>query len=175
MSNRWHTLTRGRRTWLAIGTAFAVVTAIAVPLAVRDAPATAPDPSEMRQHAQAVMPFDLSKTTHTFTKTPTGGVEQVLANDPGDEANIAAIRGHLGEEASKFRNGDYSDPARIHGAEMPGLDQLEAGAPRVTVSYEPLPAGAKITYSSVDPSLVTALHAWFDVQSSDHDMPGMGG
>ncbi|MDP8932091.1 MAG: hypothetical protein M3O70_26860 [Actinomycetota bacterium] len=102
---------------------------------------------------------------------------RTLAAEIGPPAVRAAgaIRGHLGEEASLFRNGDYSDPARIHGTEMPGLDQLAAGAARMTVRYEPLPAGAKITYSSVDPSLVTALHAWFDGQSSDHDVPGMGG
>lgn len=59
--------------------------------------------------------------------------------------------------------------------EMPGLEDLEAGAGRVDVTYETVPAGARITYSSIDPVLVSALHAWFDRQTTDHAMPGMGG
>lgn len=30
-------------------------------------------------------------------------------------------------------------------------------------------------YSSTEPALVDALHAWFDRQNTDHAMPGMGG
>jgi hypothetical protein len=133
------------------------------------------DQAAMRGRAAQVMPFDLSATTHTFTKTDRGGVQQVLANDPADGRNIGLIRSHLQQEAAAFRTGDYSDPARIHGMDMPGVKELQAGASRVEVRYQPLPAGARITYSSSDPVLVAALHAWFDRQTSDHAMPGMGG
>lgn len=34
---------------------------------------------------------------------------------------------------------------------------------------------ARITYTSAEPPLVDALHAWFDRLASDHIMPGMGG
>ncbi len=169
---------RARRTRL-VGAAGGLVAAAVVLLAgcgtTAPGPTAQPAPPDMNQQAQMVMPFDLTKTTHTFTKTPVGGVEQVVANDPADGADIAGIRGHLADEASKFSAGDYSDPARIHGADMPGLAQLHAGAARVAVRYEALPAGAHITYSSADPALAGAVHAWFDRQTADHGMPGMGG
>jgi hypothetical protein len=120
------------------------------------------------------MPFDLDATVHTFTKTDTGGVEQVVANAPDDQRNITSIWEHLSKEADKFAKGDYGDPATIHGANMPGLQQLQAGAVRVHVRYEQVTSGARITYSSTDPAMVTALHAWFDAQNHDHAMPGMG-
>jgi hypothetical protein len=63
---------------------------------------------------------------------------------------------------------DYGDPASIHGEQMPGLRELEQGHDRIDVRSANTPAGARITYTTTDPSLVTALHAWFDAQVSDH-------
>jgi hypothetical protein len=131
--------------------------------------------SGMNDRAQDVMPFDLSKTTHRFIKDTSGGDETVTANDAADTHQIDLIRSHLRYEAAEFSKGNYSDPAKIHGMDMPGLKELEAGAARVKVQYADLPTGAHIAYSSTDPTLVTALHDWFDRQTTDHDMPGMGG
>lgn len=133
------------------------------------------DRESMTARAAQVMPFDLAATRHTFTKTDRGGVEQVVVIDPADRRNLELIRSHLQFEAAEFREGNYSDPARIHGMDMPGLAELEAGAERVDVRYEELPDGARISYTSDEPALVDAIHAWFDRQSSDHGMPGMGG
>lgn len=133
------------------------------------------DATAMSDRASQVMPFDLAATTHTFTKTDTGGVETVVARDPSDHRNVVLIRSHLQYEAAQFHNGNYNDPAKIHGMDMPGLEELAAGASRVDVCYRGLPAGAEITYTSTEPTLVDALHAWFDRQSNDHAMPGMGG
>ncbi len=129
----------------------------------------------MDARAAQVMPFDLNATRHTFTKTDQGGVEEVVAIDPADTRNIDLIRSHLEYEAAQFSKGNFSDPAKIHGMDMPGLQDLEAGASRVDVRYESLPAGARITYTSGEPALVAALHAWFDRQATDHAVPGMGG
>ena len=129
----------------------------------------------MAARAQQVMPFDLSRTTHTFTKTPSGGVETVVVKDPADARNRKLIRSHLQSEAANFRRGDYSDPAKIHGMDMPGVNALQQGAARVTVDYAELPDGARVTYSSNEAALVSAIHDWFDRQASDHSMPGMGG
>lgn len=137
----------------------------------RDTSAQAP----MANRAAQVMPFDLARTTHTFTKTDVGGVEKVVVSDSTDTRDVALIRSHLAEEATLFRSGNYSDPAKIHGMDMPGLKELEAGAARVTVTYADLPDGAQITYSSDEPALIAALHSWFDRQVADHGMPGMGG
>ena len=118
--------------------------------------------------AAEVMPFDQAATRHIFLKNDAGGVETVLAIDPADQRNIGLVRTHLQEEAVKFRQGDYDDPARIHGMDMPGLTELTAGAGRVKVDYAELPDGARITYSSTESGLVSALHSWFDRQTSDH-------
>ena len=129
----------------------------------------------MTTRAAEVMPFDLNRTTHTFVKAPSGGVEKVVVNDPADSRNQTLIRSHLSTEAALFRNGDYSGPTKIHGMDMPGVKELSAGATRVKVVFADLRGGAQITYSSEDPSLVSAIHAWFDRQVADHGMPGMGG
>jgi hypothetical protein len=69
------------------------------------------------------MPFDLTATTHTFTKTDIGDVETVVVNDPTDARNVALVRSHLTKEAS------YADPAKIHGMDMPGLQSCKPGPP----------------------------------------------
>lgn len=93
-----------------------------------------------------VMPFDLNTTTHTFERVADGGVQTVTADDPTDVEQIALIRTHLQEETTRFRQGDFSDPAQIHGEDMPGLADLQAGADRIAVEYHELPDGARMSY-----------------------------
>jgi hypothetical protein len=121
-----------------------------------------------------VMPFDQNRTTHIFQKTGDGGVESVVANDARDQQQVALIRSHLEEEATKFTQGNYEDPAKIHGMEMPGLKELEVGYSRVQVVYADMPNGARITYMSSDPVLVEAIHAWFGRQVADHGAHATG-
>ena len=123
---------------------------------------------EVAARGAEVMPFDLDATVHTFTETTTGGVQTVTVRDAGDDAEVAAIRGHLADEADRFRQGDFSDPAAIHGTDMPGLAELEAGHEAITVTYDERPDGARITYRTDDPELVDAIHRWFDAQLADH-------
>jgi hypothetical protein len=123
---------------------------------------------EIAEKGAQVMPFDLENTTHVFEKTQIGGVQKVVADDPNDAEQVVLIREHLEEEAAAFQRGDLSDPSEIHGGEMPGLEELEAGAEEIDIRYSNLPDGAKIEYETSDPALVAALHAWFDAQLSDH-------
>ena len=123
---------------------------------------------EIAEKGAEVMPFDLEKTTHIFDKTETGGVQKVVADDPNDAEQVALIREHLEEEAAAFRRGDLSDPSEIHGEQMPGLKDLEAGAKEMDIRYSGLPDGAQIEYETSDPALVAALHDWFNAQVSDH-------
>jgi hypothetical protein len=122
----------------------------------------------VHQMAHSVMPFDISKTVHIFKMTETGGVQKVIAKDPGATDQITLIQQHLQHEARKFQQGDYSDPAKLHGAGMSGLKELQAGASRVKVSYAALPTGAEITFETTDLHLLTALHRWFGAQLSEH-------
>lgn len=116
----------------------------------------------------SVMPFDMSKTVHIFKMTESGGVQRVIAKDAGDTTQIALIQQHLKHEAEKFQRGDYSDPAMLHGSDMPGLKDLQAGAAGIKVSYASLPAGAEITFETKDIHLLTAIHRWFGAQLSEH-------
>lgn len=122
---------------------------------------------EVAQRGTQVMPFDLERTTHTFTDLPTGGREVVVSDD-GDAEQIALIRLHLEKEARRFASGDFSDPARIHGEDMPGLATLKGGAGSIEFRYEELPDGAAIDYRTSDPVLVATLHEWFAGQRGDH-------
>jgi hypothetical protein len=67
-----------------------------------------------------------------------------------------------------FQHGNYSDPASLHGSDMPGLKDLKAGASLVKVSYATLPSGAEITFETTDLHMLTALHRWFGAQLSEH-------
>ncbi len=115
-----------------------------------------------------VMPFELSKTQHIFEMTDHGGVQQVVVKDPGDREQIPLIQEHLRQLATEFRAGDFSTPISLHGADMPGLKDLAAGAARIKVEYAALPNGGEITFATDDPHLVTAIHRWFGAQLSDH-------
>ncbi len=124
--------------------------------------------ARVHQMSHTVMPFDMSKTIHIFKMTETGGIEKVLARDPHETGQIALIRQHLRLEAGKFQRGDYSDPARLHGKDMPGLKELEANAARIKITYRELPEGAQIIFTTHNLHLLTAIHRWFGAQLSEH-------
>jgi hypothetical protein len=123
---------------------------------------------EVAERGAEVMPFDLDATTHTFTKTEFGGIQVVTADAPDDEHQIVLIRAHLREERERFANGDFDDPASIHGHDMPGVEELAAGFADVRVDYRDELDGARLTYSTEDSELIEAVHSWFDRQVMDH-------
>jgi mono/diheme cytochrome c family protein len=97
----------------------------------------------------------LERTTHIFEKLDNGGLQQVISDD-GEVEQIELIRMHLTTEAERFSQGDFHDPAMIHGEDMAGLHELTMGADKLSI------------VSAEDGELVTALHAWFDQQLADH-------
>ncbi len=122
--------------------------------------------AERRTH---VMPFDLKKTTHIFSKSANGGVQQVIAKDKSDTQQIQLIRGHLLEISEEFKQGNFSKPAHIHGEDMPGLAELKSASPdQIKIEYRKLPDGAQIDYTTELPRFIKAIHQWFDTQLSDH-------
>lgn len=124
--------------------------------------------AEVAARGADVMPFDLDATTHRFEPVDSGLVQTVVADDAGDAEQVALVREHLTHEAERFAAGDFADPASIHGDDMPGLAELEAGADRIAVDYAEVPAGARLTYTADDPELVDALHRWGEAQVMDH-------
>ena len=131
---------------------------------------TDPADAAFAQREREVMPFDLDATTHIFSKSRRGGVQQVKVIEAGDAENIALIRSHLKEEQGRFSKGEFSDPAYLHGADMAGLAALQkaAAAGRLEVRYRPLPDGAKLVYEAAQAGVVAALHGWFEAQVADH-------
>lgn len=141
------------------------------PLALADAARQ----EDIARRGAEVMPFDLEQTRHVFSKTGDGGVQQVFAQPSAEPGQAALIRRHLQELAEKFRRGDFSGPARIHGGQMPGLARLRQAGPALQIDYRELENGAELRYASAQPDIVQAVHDWFDAQLADHGRHAMPG
>ncbi|HEY4804132.1 MAG TPA: aspartate carbamoyltransferase [Paraburkholderia sp.] len=130
---------------------------------------------DVAQHGAEVMPFSLGATTHIFTKTPDGGIQQVVVKHR-DPKQVSLIRRHLATIAQQFRAGDFEAPEAIHGNDMPGLAALRTAQPgALKIHYRDLPDGGEIVYHADEARLVAALHDWFDAQLSDHGHDAMAG
>lgn len=123
--------------------------------------------AEVAALGASVMPFALDRTMHRFAPDAQGGVQSVVSTDR-DPEQIRSIRAHLRDERERFVRGDYSSPAAIHGASMPGLATLVTARGRLEVEYADLPEGGALRFRTLDASLVAAVHDWFAAQSSDH-------
>lgn len=131
---------------------------------------------EVARRGVFVMPFDLDLTVHVFSKKVTGGLQQVVVKDPADAEQIILIREHLIKIVDEFRQRDFSDPANIHGDNMPGLKELHQAKPsELSIVYNDLPKGAEVMYSSDKSALIKAIHQWFDAQLSDHARHAVSG
>ena len=153
-------------------TALAVLVGFPLATAARDAQRHA----EVATRGADVMPFSLKATTHIFTKTADGGIQRVVAKSAGDTAQVKLVREHLRDIQAQFLKGNFSGPTHIHGAEMPGLAELEAAKPgQIAIDYRDVDAGAQLSYRTTDARLALALHRWFDAQLSDHGDDAMAG
>lgn len=150
--------------------AAALITCIAITCLSMGCSVKRPETRQEHVHhmGSGVMPFDVGKAVHVFEMTEDGGLQQVVARDPADAKQVMLIQQHLQHEAERFRKGDFSDPAALHGEDMPGLRELSAGADHLAVTYAPLAAGGEICFATQDNRLVTAVHRWFGAQLSEH-------
>ena len=132
--------------------------------------------NEVQARGVHVMPFDLNKTLHIFTKVKQGGVQQVIAKNKNDTEQIQLIRQHLAKISREYNQGDFSNPVKIHGENMAGLQTLKtAEKGSLSIVYKELPDGAEIDYSSEKPELISAIHQFFDAQLSDHARHAVSG
>ncbi len=132
------------------------------------APTDAQRQQQVRENGSKVMPFSLDQTRHTFEKNDTGGVQRVRASN-ADADQVAMIRSHLHSIEKSFSARDFSAPAHIHGADMPGMAEMKAAKPdELTVAYSDLDDGAELDYASHSPAIIAAIHRWFDAQLADH-------
>ncbi len=131
-------------------------------------PAAAQRQDEVREKGAEVMPFSLDQTLHTFDKTIDGGVQRVRVRNAAPD-QVAMIRSHLRSIAQSFAQRDFSAPAHIHGADMPGMAQMQGAKPdELAVTYRELDDGAELDYVSRSPAIIAAIHRWFDAQLADH-------
>ena len=144
--------------------AFACVGAIN---AHAQAPASAERQADVHARGADVMPFSLDATQHTFEKTTAGGIQRVVARD-GHSDQVPKIREHLRTIAHAFTARDFSGPAHIHGADMPGLAELQAAGSELAVSYRDIANGGEVTYRGTTAAIRDAIHRWFDAQRADH-------
>jgi hypothetical protein len=145
----------------------ALVAALLVGLPAPGYSAETPRQTRVERNSEHVMPFSMDATMHRFVPTATGGIQTVIVHD-GDVKQVVLVRSHLRKEAQAFAAGDFTDPASIHGGTMPGLQAMHQGAKRIRVRYSEVKNGAAISYATSDPALLSAIHAWFKAQVSDH-------
>lgn len=152
----------------------ALAAATSLPLVAH--PADTQRQAEVAKLGPDVMPFNLKATTHIFTKSSDGGTQRVIAKDASDAVQTRLVREHLREIQAQFQKGDFSGPSHIHGNDMPGLAQIKAAkAGQISITYQDVGGGAELAYRTGNTKLVSALHAWFDAQLSDHGGDAMDG
>jgi hypothetical protein len=123
----------------------------------------------VHHHGHEVMPFDLARTVHVFRMTEDGGTQKVIVRgEQPDPEQVRLVQHHLAMEAAQFRQGNFADPMHLHGAGMPGLREMQAAAPKMQITYSPLPNGGEIRFRTSDIALVTVVHRWFGAQLSEH-------
>lgn len=160
--------------------------ALAAPLLAQEAPPPCPLHAEHQKAAQesahaghgdhaaldrrgdAVMGFEHTRTTHHFLLKEDGGVIQVEANDAGDAASIAQIRGHLAQVARSFAAGDFAMPREIHGRVLPGVPDMTRLAQQIRYHYEDLERGGQVRITTGNPEARAAVHAFLKSQIEDH-------
>jgi hypothetical protein len=122
----------------------------------------------MEMHGDEAMGFAHDKTTHHFLMAQSGGVIEVKANDPGDNASVAAIRSHLAHIATMFKSGDFSAPMFVHSTIPPGVTAMKLLKKKIRYTYEPLDAGGRVRIESSDPVAVAAVQDFLRFQITDH-------
>ena len=131
-------------------------------------PASAERLDAVAQRGAEVMPFNLAQTMHHFSKTPMGGIQQVVVKNPQNHTDLIAIQRHLSNLSSRFAAGDFSGPQRIHGQDMPGSKMLALNAQRIRFKYQDLAEGGQIEMLSTEPELILGIHQFLDAQLQDH-------
>jgi TusA-related sulfurtransferase len=124
--------------------------------------------AEMQTRGAQSMGFDQSKTTHHFRTLEDGGAIEVTVNDPGDTADLTAIRNHLAQIAKQFAAGDFTSPMMTHAEMPPGAAEMQKLKNKIAYTYEELPAGARVKITTGDPEALAAVHKFFEYQIQEH-------
>jgi hypothetical protein len=122
----------------------------------------------MMKRGDMGMGFSHEKTTHHFFLLRDGGVIQVTANDPKDDASRDHTRMHLSHVAKMFSEGNFNVPMFIHDTTPPGVPTMEKLHGEIHYQYEQTDVGAKIVIATNDAEALKAVHEFLRFQISEH-------
>lgn len=126
--------------------------------------------------AHQSLPYAIDRALEGFAKTANGGIMQIVAKSANDTQQIKPMQQYLRQTAEEYQKGDFSSTERFHGTDMPGLAQMKAAKTgEIKYQYKALDNGGQIVFSSEDPQLLNALHAWIDAQIKEHGSAGLSG
>jgi hypothetical protein len=126
--------------------------------------------------AHQSLPYAVDQALEGFAKTADGGIMQIIAKSADDAQQITRMQQYLRQTAEEYKKGDFSYTERFHGTNMPGLAQMKAAkAGEIKYQYKALNNGGQIVFSTEDPQLLNALHAWIDAQIKEHGSAGLSG
>jgi hypothetical protein len=126
----------------------------------------------MQERGRVVMGVDQYTSTHHFDALPDGGRIE-LQRDVADSVGVDRIRAHLREIAAAFKAGDFSKPAAVHMADVPGAKIMAAKHAVIDYETRDLPLGAELRIRTHDPEAVRAIHEFMAFQRSEHHASGM--
>ncbi|HET8774644.1 MAG TPA: hypothetical protein VFP80_12650 [Thermoanaerobaculia bacterium] len=115
-----------------------------------------------------------TKSAHSFRLFADGGAIELRANDPAEEATVAAIRAHLQEIVPQFAKGDFSTPGFVHGYPPDGVAQLEQLRNDITYRYQQLDGGGRIRITTRSAEALAAIHAFLRFQVTEHRTSNTG-
>jgi len=124
--------------------------------------------SGVNSRGDQVMGFDHDKTTHHFRLRANGGVIEVGANEPNDNASRDGIRTHLKHISQKFAAGDFTAPLLIHAQTPPGVPVMKELRAEIEYQFEQTDRGARVLITTANSKAVAAIHDFLRFQISDH-------
>jgi hypothetical protein len=123
--------------------------------------------AKLQERGKRVMGVDQYTSAHAFETLPDGG-RIVLARDSDVAADIATIRAHMKDVASRLARGDFSLSEAVHAGKVPGSDVMRAKRDAIAFAYAEVPRGGQVTLTSRDPEAVKAIHEFLAFQRMDH-------
>jgi hypothetical protein len=124
--------------------------------------------AETMKRGNAGMGFSQDKTTHHFLLRKNGGVIQVSANDPKDEASKDHIRMHLSHVAEMFSQGNFNIPMFVHDTTPPGVPTMTKLHNEIHYHFEETNTGGKITIETENSEALDAVHDFLRFQITEH-------
>jgi hypothetical protein len=123
---------------------------------------------DMSARGQAGMGFSQTATAHHFLLRADGGVIQLQAKYPQDEASPESIRHHLMHIAHAFASGDFDIPMFVHDETPPGAVEMKELKDKISYSFVETPEGGQVVIRTSDKRALEAVHKFLKYQIEQH-------